>query len=152
MPALRPERIHGTLAGMPSPPDKDAIEEISSRFLLAVAEAHARAHPGDLDALRELAYAYTAAGRLDDALAADRELVAREPLRADLHYDLACSFALLARSDDAFASLGRALDLGFDALPILEADDDLRSLRADPRWGALLARLRGDAPPPRTAS
>jgi tetratricopeptide (TPR) repeat protein len=134
---------------MPSPPDKDAIEEISSRFLLRVAEAHARAHPGDLDALRELAYAYTSAGRLEDALATDRELVAREPLHADLHYDLACSFALLGRSDDAFASLARALDLGFDALAILEADEDLHSLRADPRWSTLLARLRGDAPPSR---
>jgi adenylate cyclase len=134
---------------MPSPPDEDAIEEISSRFLLRVAETHAAAHPGDLDALRELAYAYTSAGRLEEALAADRELVAREPLRADLHYDLGCSFALLGRGDDAFASLTRALDLGFDSLEILEADDDLRSLRADPRWSALLARLRGGANPAR---
>lgn len=131
---------------MPAPSDDDAIAEISGRFLLRVAEAHAKANPGDLDALRELAYAYTTAGRLEEALAADRELVAREPLRADLHYDLGCSFALLGRSDDAFASLTRALDLGFDSLPILEADDDLRSLRPDPRFAVLVARLRGDGP------
>lgn len=134
---------------MPAPSEDDAIAAISSRFLLRVAQAHAKAHPGDLDALRELAYAYTSAGCLEEALATDRELVAREPLHADLHYDLACSFALLGRSDDAFASLARALDLGFDSLPILEADDDLRSLRADPRYAALLARLRGDGPAPR---
>jgi tetratricopeptide (TPR) repeat protein len=134
---------------MPSPPDEDAIEEISARFLLRVAEAHARANPGDLDALRELAYAYTAAGRLEEALAADRELVAREPLHADLHYDLACSFALLHRGDEAFASLTRALDLGFTDRAILESDDDLSSLHADPRWSALLTRLTGDASPPR---
>ena len=131
---------------MPAPSDDEAIAAISNRFLLSVAEAHAKAHPGDLDALRELAYAYTSSGRLEEALAADRELVAREPLRADLHYDLACSFALLGRSDDAFPSLNRALDLGFDSLEILEADDDLASLRPDPRYAALVARLRGDGP------
>jgi tetratricopeptide (TPR) repeat protein len=123
------------------PPPADPLDEIALRFEIRWAEAHARARPEDLDALRMLAYAYSAAGRHEEALVEDRRLVERAPERADLHYDLACSLALLGRRDEAFASLGRALDLGFDDGDCLDSDDDLVSLRKDPRWAPLRGRL-----------
>jgi tetratricopeptide (TPR) repeat protein len=119
----------------------DPLDEIASRFEIRWAEEHARAKPDDLDALRMLAYAYSAAGRHEDALREDRALVERAPDRSDLHYDLACSFALLGRRDEAFDSLERALDLGFDDADCLDSDDDLVSIRTDPRWAPLRERL-----------
>jgi hypothetical protein len=119
----------------------DPLDEIALRFEVRWAEEHALARPDDLDARRMLAYAYSAAGRHADALREDLLLVAREPDRADLHYDLACSQALSGLADEAFASLGRALDLGFDDADCLDADDDLATLRLDARWSPLRARL-----------
>src|SRR5262245_91390 len=93
---------------------RDPLEDIALRFEIRWAEENARARPDDLDALRMLAYAYSAAGRHEEALREDVRLVERAPERADLHYDLACSQALVGRTDEAFASLRRAVDLGFD--------------------------------------
>lgn len=120
---------------------KQVLEDLGLAFEVAVAEAHARSHPDDVEALRGLAYAYTAAGRHEDALAADLRLVARDPERADFRYDLACSYALLGRRDEAFDELTRAVDLGFDDGEHLDEDPDLDGLRKDPRWAPLRARL-----------
>ena len=44
--------------------------------------------------------------------------------------------------DEAFACLERAAGLGLNNIVALEGDDDLASLRADPRWKALVERIR----------
>jgi Flp pilus assembly protein TadD len=119
----------------------ESLDEIGRRFEVRWAEAHSRGRPDDLEALRVLAYLYSSQGRHEDALREDLRLVAAAPERADLHYDLACSQALLGRKDDAFASLERAVALGFGDPALLDEDDDLASLRADPRWAPLRARV-----------
>jgi tetratricopeptide (TPR) repeat protein len=53
-------------------------------------------------------------------------------------YNIACSYALLGRSDEAFAALSRALAMGFDDLDALRTDPDLASLRTDPRFNRLV--------------
>src|SRR5262245_21940524 len=128
----------------PTPPPNrrlTALEELGLRFEVSLAEEQARAHPDDIDALRVLAYAYTAVGRLEEALQADLRLVRHDPKRAEFRYDLACSFALLDRKDEAFEELERALDLGFADADHFDEDPDLEGLRADPRWQAVRARL-----------
>jgi tetratricopeptide (TPR) repeat protein len=120
----------------------DPLDELGLDFEVALSREHARAHPDDLDALRALAYACTGAGRLTEALEVDRELCARAPDRADFRYDLACSYALLKRPDEAFVELEKALDLGFDDGPHLDEDPDLHGLRKDPRWAPLRRRLK----------
>ena len=124
---------------MPRRPDP--LDELGLDFEVALTREHALAHPDDLDALRALAYAYTGAGRLEEALQVDLDLCARAPDRADFRYDLACSYALLARPDDAFAELGKAIDLGFDDGPHLDDDPDLHALRKDARWAPLRKRV-----------
>jgi Flp pilus assembly protein TadD len=119
----------------------DGLEDLGDRFEISLLEEHVRQNEGDLDALRSLAYAYSAAGRLEEALAADRRLVALAPDRAELHYDLACSLARVGRRDDAFAELDRSVDLGFSSRDVVTSDPDLDSLHDDGRWAKLLARL-----------
>ncbi len=106
-----------------------------------MAEAHARAFPNDFEAQRMLAYAYTGAGLHAQALEADLRLVAIHPERPELHYDLACSYALLDRREEAFAALDAAIERGFSDLEHLGDDDDLASLHHDARWAALVKRL-----------
>jgi predicted esterase len=60
-----------------------------------------------------------------------------------LHYNVACGRARLKQVDAALASLAKAVELGYavDAgqFERLKGDPDLASLRADPRYAALVA-------------
>ncbi len=58
-------------------------------------------------------------------------------------YNIACGYALLGKKDDAIAWLKKALDAGFPEQETLENDEDMESLRADPRF----IQLTGLKPP-----
>src|SRR5262249_28781819 len=63
-----------------------------------------------------------------------------------LHYNVACAHARLKEADAAFASLARAVDLGYAVAPEqvanLQRDPDLATLRADARFEPLLAGVK----------
>ncbi len=61
---------------------------------------------------------------------------------ATLRYDLACAYARLGRLPEAWEQLSRTVEEGWDAPDRLEQDPDLAPLRADPRFGSLIARAR----------
>jgi len=82
-------------------------------------------------------------GRLEAALRDFERCVQRAPIRPDAHYNLACVLARLGRTEPALAALEQAVALGFSELGLLEHDADLESLRADPRFAALVRRARG---------
>ena len=119
----------------------ESLDEIGRRFEFDMAEAAVRAKPADVEALHWLACLYAQCGRYDESLAADLQVVEREPDRADFRYDLACSYALLGRKDEALVELNKAVDLGFDDSDHLRQDPDLDGLRLDPRFAELLARV-----------
>jgi tetratricopeptide (TPR) repeat protein len=58
-------------------------------------------------------------------------------------YNIACGYALWGKSDDAIAWLTKSLNAGFTDQETLENDDDLNSLRKDPRF----IHLTGLKPP-----
>lgn len=64
------------------------------------------------------------------------------PKRPSPYYNCACVRALEGKKGEALAYLEESLDRGFKALAQLERDEDLASLRADPRYKALVARQR----------
>jgi transcriptional regulator GlxA family with amidase domain len=53
-------------------------------------------------------------------------------------YNIACASALLGKKDAAFAELTRAIESGFYDLEWIKDDEDLISLRDDPRWKEIL--------------
>jgi hypothetical protein len=55
-------------------------------------------------------------------------------------YNLACSYSLMNRLDEAFAALQTALRLGYDDARWLSRDPDLKNLRSDSRF----QRIRED--------
>lgn len=131
-------------------PDRTEIPE-SLRLCLAHAglefladfyAAALRHRPENLEALAELAHAYTRLGRIGEGLAIDRRLVELEPANPTVHYNLACSLALAGESEKALEALEHAVELGYDDADFLSNDDDLESIRDTPRFVQLLARLR----------
>jgi len=65
------------------------------------------------------------------------ELAPDDPMA---HYNLACSYALLKRPEEAFKHLNLSVDKGYSHWEWLRLDGDLASLRTDARWKSLLAR------------
>ena len=76
------------------------------------------------------------------ALLIDRRLSKLRPENALVMYNLACSLALTHRETEAFATLRRAIELGFDDYRLLVTDPDLASLRQTPEFIAFLQELQ----------
>jgi predicted Zn-dependent protease len=97
--------------------------------------------PGHAAVVETLGCLYTEMGRYEDGLRADRDMVRLQPDAPLAWYNLACSLALTAQPDAAFAALEKALALGYDDGEWMQQDDDFAPIRDDPRFARLLARL-----------
>lgn len=62
--------------------------------------------------------------------------------RRTVLYNLACAHSLGGEKDRALARLGEAVDAGFGPRAAIEGDEDLASLRGDPRFAAILSRVK----------
>jgi mannose-6-phosphate isomerase-like protein (cupin superfamily) len=87
-----------------------------------------------------LADTYRQAGRLDEARAILAQLIAETPGYWAVHYNAGCFEALAGGPDAAFEHLRRAkeLDAEGESAQYFREDDDLDSLRDDPRFQELL--------------
>ena len=77
-------------------------------------------------------------GNIKKAAEILKAAVQRYPDQAVLHYDLACYLALLGEREDALKALERALQLDAGLKELAKKDDDLKSLRNDPRFEKLV--------------
>jgi Tfp pilus assembly protein PilF/dienelactone hydrolase len=91
---------------------------------------------------QNLAFALMRAGRTDEGVAILEGLIADGAAPGPVEYNIGCAFALAGRKDDALERLRRAIDAGYGTRAQFLADDDLASLRGDPRFEELLARLK----------
>jgi tetratricopeptide (TPR) repeat protein len=94
--------------------------------------------PDYIDVLRVMGTLLTLKGRYADGLQIDKRLVQLRPTDSLAHYNLACSYALLKRSDQALKTLRRAVELGYRDFRYMREDRDLDSIRHDPRFRQLL--------------
>ncbi len=135
--------------------EQDESDPKTALRVLAAAEAAAGENGFDDAQKFQLAYATGMAElklrRLDEGIANWEKAVELAPksksperLLPNARYNLACAYALAKRTDDAFKVLKLALD-GWpaedrdDIVANAKADEDLASLRQDPRWEALFA-------------
>jgi hypothetical protein len=102
--------------------------------------------PDDLSLLVALGQVYARLRRHRQGLAIDRRLVAARPDEPTFRYNLACSLALTGDLNGACRELLAAIDRGYRDLVHLMADDDLSTLRVDPRFGLVLDRLDAAQP------
>lgn len=91
-----------------------------------------------VDVLRVMANNLTLKGRYVEGLQVDKRLVQLRPSDALAHYNLACSYALLKRTELAIKTLRRAVELGYRDFRYMREDRDLDSIRHDPRFRQLL--------------
>ncbi len=101
--------------------------------------------PEFVDALLPLAEAYTKAGLHDKGLEADLTLSRLRPNDPTVHYNLACSFALTGRRDEALKALEYAITLGYTDLDFMLTDADLVSLHDEERFAELIGRFFPDS-------
>ena len=94
--------------------------------------------PDYIDVLRVMGNNLTLKGRFAQGLQIDKRLVQLRPSDALAHYNLACSYALLKRPDQALKSLRRAVELGYRDFRYMREDHDLDSIRHDPRFRQLM--------------
>jgi len=117
------------------------LVELGRSFQISVYEEHLRATPDDAEVLESLGHLLTRSGRLQEGLAADQRLVELRPEEPVAHYNLACSLALMGDANGALERLRSAMAMGFRDHEFIRKDRDLRSLREDPRFEALLAEF-----------
>lgn len=120
---------------------EERLDRLGQEFLAEFLGRALTRHPDNFEALSELASLLTRLGRLEEGLAADERLVRLAPRDPTVHYNLACSQALLGRAEDALDSLERAIVLGYRDREHLLEDEDLAALRATPRFQALVTGL-----------
>src|SRR5258707_12852643 len=94
--------------------------------------------PDYVDVLRIVGNLYTLKGRFAEGLRIDQRLVQLRPDDALAHYNLACSYALVKRTNASLETLRRAVDLGYRDFRYMREDHDLDSVRHDPRFHELL--------------
>ena len=105
---------------------------------LALAEQVVAREPGNARAWRVLAVAAKGTKDLDRSLAALQKSLEIEPASAPGLYNTGCIYALKGDKDRAFEWLGKAKATRQIDMTQIETDADLASLRADPRFKALL--------------
>lgn len=117
------------------------IDRLGLEFLAGILEVERSRHPANIEALAELGHVYTRLGWFERGLDVDRDLVQRCPRNPTVHYNLACSLALLGQRPEALASLELAVELGYDELEQMLADADLASLKKEHRFRELVKKL-----------
>lgn len=118
-----------------------SFDRLGDEFLVRTLRAETDRRD-NLCALVELGAVLTRLRRYEEGLTVDLRLVRMQPDEPIIHYNLACSLALLGRAGEAVEELERAVELGYDDVDHLLKDRDLRTLRSDPRFEEIVRRLR----------
>ncbi|HHT9129836.1 MAG TPA: TPR end-of-group domain-containing protein [Candidatus Brocadiaceae bacterium] len=121
-----------------SPEFKKEGEEFTIWFFENIIEKN----PNYVDCLMYLGNAYTANGMYEKGLMVDQKLSRLRPKDPMVHYNLACSYALLKKIDTAFDALEKAITLGYKDVYHLEMDKDLAYLREDIRYRKLIEKIK----------
>ena len=108
---------------------------------LEVADAHLQLNPDDARAWYLSAAALMRLDQRDQALECARRALAIDPEDPAVLYNLGCVYSLAGASNEAIDHLDRAIQNGFGQREWLENDSALDSLRAEPRFQALLRKL-----------
>ena len=103
-------------------------------FFIAFFEGVLRRSPCFVEALMALAEAYTRKGLYGKGLEVDEQLVALRPQDPVCRYNIACSYSLLGRVEEALRQLRQAIELGYEDFSYMAQDPDLVNVRQDRRF------------------
>ena len=117
------------------------IEQISDKYILEILKMALKNDPENIDILFELGDLYTKSGFIKEGLEVDLKLSKLLPKDPTVFYNLACSYSLLGREEEAFKELRKAVALGYDDAEHMAKDKDLDNLKDDPRFIELLDEI-----------
>jgi len=132
-----PYLVSAPLRRLGRKPEADAILHQAVKL----AERHLELNPEDVRALYLGAAGMMEIGQREKAFEWVGRALVLDPEDSGVLYNSACVYALGGRTDEAIKLLDKAIDNGFGHREWLENDTDLDSLRADPRFEALLKKL-----------
>lgn len=121
-----------------APEFKKEGEEFTVWFFEGILERH----PNYIDCLMYLGNAYTAQRLYEKGLVVDQKLCRLKPEDPLVHYNFACSYALMKNVNASFEALERAIVLGYKDIYHLENDKDLAHLRNDDRYQKLVKKIK----------
>ena len=105
-------------------------------------EGVVRRDPDYVEALQILGDDYTRCGNFSGGLWVDRQLARLRPDDPTVHYNLACSYAILNQINRAVWSLDRAIELGYRDFRWLTEDPDLENVRCHHLYKRIRSRIR----------
>lgn len=130
---------------MPKKPVAKKLSRNDQRNLdveISFIEGVVRRDPSYVDALQILGDDYTKRGRFADGLTVDEQLARLRPNDATVLYNLACSYSLTDRLDEAIEALHRALAAGYDEFAWMSKDPDLAAVRKHPLYEKIQAKIK----------
>ncbi len=98
--------------------------------------------PNDQRVMELLAQLYTKVGKNEEGLRVDERLSKLCPENATIHYNLACSQALVGEHASAIDTLNKAISLGYTDFEWMLKDEDLVSLQNNTEFQDLIEQLR----------
>jgi len=116
-----------------------AMEE--AREAVKVLEKHLEWHPDDARGLHLGAGSLVALGQTERAKSWLRRALQLDPDDPIVLYNVACNFATLGEVDESLDYLEQAIEHGTVSSDWMRNDEDLVSLRGNPRYTALLERV-----------
>jgi hypothetical protein len=146
-PALTRTALQGKLSrrgDIPTEKSPELVENYDNPldFEIAFLEGVLDVWPENIEALKAIAEDYTSRGLYSKGLLTDLKLAKLLPHDPTVHYNLACSHALVGNRQAAFDALETAISLGYSDLNHMCADPDIQSIRSDPRFQELVGRIK----------
>ena len=126
-------------------PKRSRAQELLD-FEITFYEKLLRAYPDFVDVLIPLGTTYTRAGLHDKGLVVDLRLTQLRPEDPLAWYNLACSYSLLDRVEEALEALRQAFNRGYTDLAYVQKDADLANLRRSPKFRQFLESLTSRQP------
>jgi eukaryotic-like serine/threonine-protein kinase len=123
-------------------------EKLATEVLIVRRRVLGPDHPETLKTMSDLAGILASAGKFAEAKTLYSELVQKAsntPTQsgvAGAWYDFACGAAIAGYREEALNYLGQAVDHGYNDGEHMSKDDDLKSLRGDPKFQELVSAAR----------
>lgn len=90
----------------------------------------------------QLGNSYLERSEYDKALEQYKKALELEPNNSIALYNIACTYSRMKRIEDALDALERCVEAGYRDVEWMEKDSDLDNLRDEPRYKAIVRRLR----------
>ncbi|HRZ39421.1 MAG TPA: hypothetical protein P5246_00255 [Candidatus Omnitrophota bacterium] len=118
-----------------------AEKKIDFDFEIPFYEGVLKRSPQFFETLSVLGDLYTRAGRFEDGLRIDKQIVSMRPNDPYALYNLACSYSLLRKLDLALEAMQLAVECGYHDFQFMRSDPDLAHLLADPGFQKFLSKV-----------